>query len=132
MNEAFEESGNVTARNHGDRRQIEEANVVSVWKERLQHNWLIVLLGSIVVSFLLGYLLSQEQEAKKQEQWAEILFRQIKNWLAERGRETVGSVEEGLEQARLAAKQAVHQGAKYSRQLNPFQKHARRRYFGIL
>jgi hypothetical protein len=35
------------------------------WKENLKNNLFIVLLGSIAISFLLGYLVSQQQEAQK-------------------------------------------------------------------
>ena len=80
---------------------------------------------------MLGYFIAQQQEAKKREQWAEILFRQAKNWLTESGRKTAGSVEHGLEYARSAAEQAAGKGAEYSRWLNPFHRE-RRRLFGIL
>ena len=69
------------------------------WKENLKNNLFIILLSSVAISFLLGYFIAQQQEAKKREQWAEILFRQAKDWLTERGRKTVGSVEHGLEYA---------------------------------
>jgi hypothetical protein len=81
---------------------------------------------------MLGYFIAQQQEARKREQWAEILFRQAKNWLAESGRKTAGSVEHGLEYARSAAEQAAGKGAEYSRRLNPFHGELRRRFFGIL
>jgi hypothetical protein len=93
---------------------------MSSWKENLKNNFFIVLLSSVAISFLLGYFIAQQQEAKKREQWAEILFRQAKDWLTERGRKTVGSMEHGLEYARSAAEQAAGKGAKYSRRLNPF------------
>jgi hypothetical protein len=64
--------------------------------------------------------------------WAEILFRQAKNWLTESGRKTAGSVQHGLEYARSAAEQAAGKGAEYSRWLNPFHGEPRRRFFGIL
>jgi len=70
--------------------------------------------------------------AKKRQQWAEILFRQAKDWLTERGRKTAGSVEHGLEYARSAAEQAAGKGAEYSRRLNPFHRELKRRFFGIL
>ena len=118
--------------NHpGDRRQNDVASAMNSWKENLKDNLFIVLLGSIAISFLVGYLLSQQQEAQKRDQWAEILFRQAKNWLTERGRKTAGSVEEGLEYARSAAEAATDKGAEYSRRLNPFHRKQRHRFFGI-
>ena len=112
--------------------QNEVANTKSCWKEKLKDNLLVVLLGSVALSFTLGYFIAQQQEAKKREQWAEILFRQAKEWLTECGRKTAGSVEEGLEYARSAAEQAAGKGAEYGRRLNPFHRETRPRFLGIL
>jgi hypothetical protein len=134
MNETFDSSAEIfSPGNHpDDRHQNEVASAMSTWKEKLKDNLFIVLLGSVAISFLMGYFISQQQEAKKREQWAEILFQQAKDWLTERGRKTAGSVEQGLEYARSAAEQAAGKGAEYSRRLNPFHRELRRRFFGIL
>jgi hypothetical protein len=134
MNETFDASaGNSSTGNRsGDEDQSEVASTMSSWKENLKDNLFVVLLGSVAISFLVGYFVAQQQEAKKREQWAEILFRQAKDWLTERGRKTAGSVEQGLEYARSAAEQATGKGAEYSRRLNPFHRELRRRFFGIL
>ena len=105
---------------------------MSSWKETLKNNLFIVLLSSVAISFLLGYFIAQQQEAKKRQQWAEIVFRQAKDWLTERGRKTAGSVEHGLKCARSAAEQAAGKGAEYSRRLNPFHREQQRRFLGIL
>ena len=116
----------------GNGQQNEVATAKSRWKENLKNNFFIVLLGSVALSFTLGYFIAQRQEVKKREQWAEILFRQAKEWLTERGRKTAGSLEEGLEYGRTAAQQAAGKGAEYSRRLNPFHRETRRRFLGIL
>ena len=133
MNETFDSSAeNSSPRDHpGDRYQNKVACAMSSWKENLKNNLFIVLLSSVAICFLLGYFIAQQQEAKKREQWAEILFRQAKEWLTERGRKSAGSVEEGLEYARSAAQQAAGKGAEYSRRLNPFHRETRRRFLGI-
>ena len=113
-----------------DMGQIEEANAMRSWKENLKDNLFIVLLVSVAIGLLVGYFIAQQEE-KRREQWAEVLFRQVKNWLTERGRETTGSVEQGLEYVRSAAEQAADKSAEYSRRLNPFRREARRRFFGI-
>jgi hypothetical protein len=105
---------------------------MSSWKENLKDNLFIVLVGSVVISFLVGYFISQQQEARKRDQWAEILFRQAKHWVTDRGRKTANSVEQGLEYARSAAEEAADRGADYSRRLNPFHRERRHRLFGIL
>jgi predicted negative regulator of RcsB-dependent stress response len=134
MNETFDSSAEKPSPwdEPGHGHQNEVANAKSCWRENLKGNLFIVLLGSVVLSFMLGYFIAQQQEARKREQWAEILFRQAKNWLTESGRKTAGSVEHGLEYARSAAEQAGGKGAEYSRQLNPFHRELRRRFFSIL
>jgi hypothetical protein len=113
-----------------DRSQnYELASAMSSWKENLKDNLFIVLLGSIATSFMVGYLIAQQQEAKRREQWAEILFRQAKDWLTERGMKTAGMVEQGQQYARSAAEQAAGKGSEYIRRLNPFHRELRRRFF---
>jgi len=130
MNKTIDSStGNMSPASHPDK--IEVANAMRSWRENLKDNLFIVFLVSVAIGFFLGYLICQQQEERRQEQWAEVLFRQVKNWLAERARETTGSVEQGLEYVRSAAEQAAEKGAKYSRRLNPYRREARRRFFGI-
>lgn len=133
MNETFDSAAEKFSPGNcpGDRQQNEVTRAMSSWKENLKDNLFIVLLGSVAISFLVGYFISKQQEAKKREQWVEILFRQAKDWLTERGGKTAGSVEQGLEYARSAAEQAAGKGAEYSRRLNPFHREPRRRFFGI-
>jgi uncharacterized protein HemX len=113
-----------------DRGQIEVANAMWSWKENLKDNLSIVVLVSVAIGLLVGYYIWQQQEEKRREQWAEVLFRQVKNWLTERARENTGSVEEGLEYVRSAAEQAADKGAEHSRRLNPFRRVVRRRFLG--
>jgi hypothetical protein len=134
MNETFDSSAEKPSPwdQPGHGHQNEVANAKSCWKENLKGNLFLVLLSSVALSFMLGYFIAQQQEARKREQWAEILFRQAKNWLTESGRKTAGSVEHGMEYARSAAEQAAGKGAEYSRWLNPFHGERRRPLFGIL
>jgi hypothetical protein len=136
MNKIFDSPAeNYWPGNHpSDRNQneIEVASAMSSWKKNLKDHLFIVLLSSVAISSLVGYCIAQQQEAKKREKWAEMFFRQAKNWLTERGRKAIGSVEPGLEYARSAAEQAASKGAEYSRLLNPFPRKLRRRFLGIL
>jgi hypothetical protein len=133
MNETFDSAAEkFSPGNHpDDRHQDEVASAMNSWKENLKDNLFIVLLGSVAISFLAGYFIAQQQEARNREQWGEILFRQAKDWLTERGKKTAGSVEHGLEYARSAAEQAAGKGAEYGRRLNPFHREPQRRFFGI-
>ena len=130
MNKTFDSSAeNVSPGNYPrDRHQNEVTNAIGRWKA----NWLPILLGSVTISFLLGYFIAQQQETKKREQWVEILLGQTKEWLTERGRKTAGSLEQGLEYARSATEKAAGKGAEYGRRLNPFHRETRRRFLGIL
>jgi hypothetical protein len=130
MNKTFDSSAeNVSPGNYPrDRHQNEVTNAIGSWKA----NWLPILLGSVTISFLLGYFIAQQQETKKREQWVEILLGQTKEWLTERGRKTAGSLEQGLEYARSATEKAAGKGAEYGRRLNPFHRETRRRFLGIL
>jgi hypothetical protein len=105
MNETFDSAAEkLSPGNHpGVRHQSEEASAMTSWKENLKDNLFTFLLGSVAISFLLGYFISQQQEARKRDQWAEILFSQAKHCLTDRGRKTADSVEQGLEYARSAA-----------------------------
>ena len=134
MNETIDSSGeNLSPGNEmGDTHQIEAANALSSWKENVKDNLFVALLLSVAIGLLVGYLICQQHEEKKREQWAEVFFRQARNWLAERGRKTAGSAGQGLEYARSAAKRAANKGAKYSRLLNPLHTEVRRRFFGIV
>jgi hypothetical protein len=130
MNKTFDSSAeNVSPGNYPrDRHQNEVTNAIGSRKA----NWLPILLGSVTISFLLGYFIAQQQETKKREQWVEILLGQTKEWLTERGRKTAGSLEQGLEYARSATEKAAGKGAEYGRRLNPFHRQSRRRFLGIL
>ena len=134
MNKRFDSSAeNVSPGNYQrDRHQNEVTSEIGSWKANLKANWLPILLGSVTISFLLGYFIAQQQETKKREQWAEILLGQAKRWLTERGRKTADSVEQGLEYARSAAEQAAGKGVEYGHRLNPFHRETRRRVLGIL
>ena len=110
----------------------EVPNTMKSWKENLKDNLFIVLPVSVAIGLLVGYFICQQQEEKKREQWAEILFRQAKNWLTERARETKGSVEQGLEYARSAGGRAADKGAEYNRRLNPFHREVRRQFLGMI
>ena len=134
MNQTFDSSAeNVSPGNYPrDQHQNEVTDAIGSWKANLKANWLPILVGSVTISFLLGYHIAQQQETKKREQWAEILLGQAREWLTERGRKAAGSVEQGLEYARSEAEQAAGKGAEYGRRLNPFHREIQRRFLGIL
>jgi len=98
----------------------------------MRNNFLPVLAGSVAISFLAGYLICRQREVQQRDQWAETLFRQLKDWASEPGRKATVPIHEGLEYARSAANRTSHTGARYGRQLNPFQREPGHRFLGIL
>jgi hypothetical protein len=98
----------------GDRLQNEGAPAINKLRDGLRNYLLIILLGSVVISFLAGYFISRRQEAQKREQWAEILFRHAKDWLSS------------------TAELASSKGVQYGQRLNPFYREPRRRFLGII
>jgi hypothetical protein len=105
-------------------------NISRRWNENLKDNKAIVVLVSVVIGLLVGYFTWQQQEEMRREQWKDVLSREIRNWLTERGRETTGSIGQGLERVRSATELAADKGAEYGRRLNPFRRETRR-FFGI-
>jgi hypothetical protein len=103
-------------------------NISRRWNENLKDNKAIVVLVSVVIGLLVGYFIWQQQEEMRREQWKDVLG--IRNWLTQRGRETTGSIGQGLERVRSAAELATDKGAEYGRRLNPFRRETRR-FFGI-
>ena len=135
MNETFDSSAkNLPPGNQRDDlyQNHHAASAMSSWKENLKDNLFIVLLGCVAMSYLVGYLIAQQQQAKKREEWAEILLRLAKNWLTERGVKTAGVVQQGQEYARSAAEQAAGKGSEYLLRLNPRNRELRLRFLGIL
>jgi hypothetical protein len=94
----------------GDRLQNEGAPAINKLRNGLRDNFLIILLGSVAISFLVGYFISRQQEAQKREQWAEIVLRHAKDWLSS------------------TAEQASSKGVQYGQRLNPFYREPRRRF----
>ena len=107
------------------------AGLIHKAREVGRDNFLAILFGSVVISFLLGYLVSRRREEAHREQWAENLSRHIKDWLNEQGRRAAAPLKEGLDYARSAAEQASSKGVEYTRHLNPFYHKAKRRFFKI-
>ena len=67
MSETFDSSAEKPS--PWDHPSDEHKNKVARWKENLKDNLFIVLLGSAAISFLAGYFIAQQQEARNREQW---------------------------------------------------------------
>ena len=100
-------------------------------KSEVRNNLLAVLLASAAISLLTGYFLSRRREAQRRVEWADTIFRQVKEWVNEAGRKASGPMSAGLDYALAAAQEASSKGAEYGRRLNPFRRQSQRRFLGI-
>lgn len=100
-------------------------------KSEVRNNLLPVLLASAVISLLAGYFLSRRREARRRVEWADTIFRQMKQWVNEGGRKAAGPISTGVDYALAAAQEASSKGAEYGRRLNPFKHESQRRFLGI-
>ena len=100
-------------------------------KSEVRNNRLAVLLASAAISLLTGYFLSRRREAQRRVEWADTIFRQVKEWVNEGERKASGPISAGVDYALAAAKEASSKGAEYGRRLNPFKRESQRRYLGI-
>jgi hypothetical protein len=107
------------------------AGVIYKAREVCRDHFLAIVIGSVGIAFLLGYLFSRQREEAHREQWADNLSRQIKDWLNEQGRRAAAPLKEGLDYARSAAQQASSKGVEYGRHLNPFYHETKRGFFKI-
>ena len=119
--------------NQGIRNQMEKKTlcITERIKNEVRNNPVGVLLGSAVISLLTGYFLSRRREARRRTEWAETIFRQVKEWANKGGRKASGPMSAGLDYALAAAQEASSKGAEYGRRLNPFKREFQRRFLGM-
>jgi hypothetical protein len=115
----------------GDQTEKKVLCVTERIKTEVRNNLLAVLLASAAISLLTGYFLSRRREARRRTEWAETIFRQVKEWANKGGRKASGPMSAGLDYALAAAQEASSKGAEYGRRLNPFKREFQRRFLGM-
>ena len=81
---------------------------------------LIILAGSILTSFLLGYCISRMEEESRRQRLIEGWMQEMTNWIREHGRMIAAPIKGGLEATRSAVEEVSRSGARARGNLHPF------------
>lgn len=91
----------------------------------------IILVGSIVVSVLLGYWISHIEEQSRRQRLMEDWMREVTDWIKQHGRKIAGPIGEGLEATKSALAGASHSSARVGRRLHPFLNKQKRSFLNL-
>ena len=81
---------------------------------------LIILVGSILTSFLLGYCISRMEEESRRQRLIEGWMQEMTNWIREHGRMIAAPIKGGPEATRSAVEEVSRSGARARGNLHPF------------
>jgi hypothetical protein len=90
-----------------------------------------LLVGSIVVSLLIGYFVARVQENNKRQCLIDNWMRELNKWMKQHGGMVTNPLKEGFKATRSAVEEASHSGARLAQQFYPFVKKQKRSFFGI-
>ena len=80
----------------------------------------IMVAGSIVTGFVLGYCLSRMEEENRRDRLVEDGLQEVTNWIRQQGRYIAAPIKEGLEATKSAVEEVSQSGARVGRHLKPF------------
>lgn len=80
----------------------------------------VVVVGSILSGFLLGYCLSRMEEENRRHRVIEDSLQELANWIRQRSSTIAAPIKEGLEAAKSAVEEVSQSGARIGRHLQPF------------
>jgi hypothetical protein len=117
------ESVRKTASAFGSR--AKEQLLAKVKKEPVK-TFSIVLVGSILSSFLIGFCIARIERESRRQRLIEDWMRQVTNWIGEHGWKVVAPVRGGLEATKSAIEEVSRSGERARGQIQPFfEKHKR-------
>jgi hypothetical protein len=90
-----------------------------------------LLVGSIVVSLLIGYFVARVQENAKRQKLVDNWMRELNKRMKQHGGMVTNPLKEGFEATRSAVEEASHSAARLAQQFYPFVKKRKRGFFGI-
>jgi hypothetical protein len=117
----------------GDPRESDEplrtrvARAVNRAKTEVRNHPVTALSTSIALSLLAGFLISRRRHAQQRREWAEMILKQLNQWLNEGGTRVTVPIHEAMDFVLAAAKDISNKGAEYSRRITPFRRHTHRR-----
>lgn len=97
-------------------------------KKKPAKTLLIVLAGSILVTFLVGYRISRVEQESRRQRLIEDLVWQAANWIGEHGRKVVAPVRGGLEATKSAIEEVSRSSERVWGRMQPFFE-KRKRFF---
>ena len=122
------ESAKKTASEFGTR--AKERLLAQVKKEPGK-TFLIVLAGSIVTSFLVGFCIWRVERESRRQRLVEDWMRQVTNWIEDHGRKVVAPVRGGLEATRSALEEVSRSGERARGRVQPFFEKQKRSFLNL-
>jgi hypothetical protein len=92
---------------------------------------LIILAGSILTSFLLGYSISRMEEESRWHRLIEDWIQEMTNWIWEHGRKIAAPIEGGLEATKSAVEEVSRSAAHARGNLQPFFEKQKRSFLNL-
>ncbi len=80
----------------------------------------IILVGSILISVLLGYRISRMEEESKRQRLMEDWMREVTKWIGQHGQKIAGPIKGGLEATKSAVEEASNSGIRLGQNWQPF------------
>jgi hypothetical protein len=136
MSEVFNSKDNEPPKNLNDKRENGAGNqlgkqIEEKIKEKPAGLYPTILVGSIVVSLLIGYFVARVQENAKRQRLIDNWMRELNKWMKQHSGMVTNPLKEGFEATRSAVEEASHSGARLAQQFYPFVKKQKRNLFGI-
>jgi len=100
-------------------------------KQEPAKTFLIILAGSILTSFLVGYCISRMEEESRRHRLIEDRMQEMTNWIREHGRKIAAPIKGGLEATKSAVEEVSHSGARARGNMQPFFEKQRRSFLNL-
>lgn len=91
----------------------------------------IIVAGSMVAGFVLGYCLSRMEEENRRDRLVEDGLQEVTNWIRQQGRNIAAPIKEGLEATKSAVEEVSQSGARVGRHLKPFFEKQKRSFLNL-
>jgi len=90
-----------------------------------------ILVGSILLSVLLGYRISRVQEESKRQRIMEDWMQEVMKWIRQNGRKFADPIKGGLEATKSAVEEVSNSSARLGRRVHPFVEKQKRSFLNL-